>query len=284
MKAIYCYKFMDTFWKPKDEYFWKLAKLSVNHTKKYYTTVLYADRKTKSLFRENGIEFNEFVDMTREFDKVRIHSYCMPKILSMIKQTTPYVVMDLDIILFEKIQPTNSVTFGFKEVDTSIEDSLEAKKWQIPYVEEYYENYYNKFRLNVKDTPVKFDWCVFPNNSLVFVNNPYIVSKTYQTILDMLGEDVFKIPPVYSAQFYEQFLFYNYLKYYNTDVGFVYDKKPPRPHYDKKENDFNHLFSNKFLHLESYHRDEDMHTVIDYLEQQWENEKKLTNKNQTGLI
>ena len=264
MKAIYCYKFMDKFWKPKDEYFWRLAKLSIDYSKQFHTTVLYSDKRTYDIFSSKGLVFDEWVDMTKQFNRITIHNYCMAKIESMIQQTSPYVVLDLDILLFEKIQPTHSITFGFKEVNTTSVDTLHAKTSHIEYVNEYYKKYYDIFRTNIIDTPVNFDWCTFPNNSIVIVNNPKIVSEVYKHILNMLGDDIYKIPPTYTAQFYEQFLFYNYLRYYNVDIGFVYDKTP-NPKFDKKEKDFNHLYSNKFLHLESYDKNKDMQSVIDYL-------------------
>lgn len=274
---------MEQFWKPKDEYFWNLAKLSVEYSNKFYTTVLYSDKRTYDIFTSKGIVFDEWVDMSKEFHKITIHNYSMAKIESMIRQTTPYVVLDLDILLFEKIHSPHSVTFGFKEVDTTSIDTLHAKGSHLDYINEYYKKYYDRFRNNVVDTPVDFDWCVFPNNSIVIVNNPHIVSEVYQYILNLLGDDIYKIPPTYTAQFYEQFLFYNYLKYYNTDIGFIYDKTP-NPKFDKKENDFKHLYSNKFLHLESYDKDSDMRSVIDYLKKQWDEKNQNTKRSSIGMI
>ena len=61
MVAIYSFKKFDGHYKPINDDFLRLAKLSVKSAKKYYKTRFYSDQESFDFFTENGIIFDEFV-------------------------------------------------------------------------------------------------------------------------------------------------------------------------------------------------------------------------------
>lgn len=257
MKVVFAYKILRNFWKPRDEYFFKLAKVSVDFAKKLYPTVLYSDKNTYEIFKSNGIIFDEFVDSTKLFNTVEANTYALPKVLVMSQIDYPYIMCDLDTILFERINTTNSVTFGYKEVDISTKYPLSTHKKVLEYVEEYYERPFNYFTTYHKDIIKSYNWDIMPSNSLVVVNNPNLVKDIYKKIIKLLdGKYEF-----YTVQFYEQFLFYNFLLDYKSDIDFIYESTPSSEE-DEIDN-FKNLFSFKFLHLDKYFQSDNQKKLID---------------------
>lgn len=248
-RAIYSYKILDDYWKGQSDTFYTLAKLSLKLAKRYYKTVLYCDRITDKKFRENGLIFDEVI-ILNSLREVNSKNYGLSKIYAMMEETEPYVILDLDTLIFEPINTTHTITYGYKEVEP---EKISNKN----YVNEYYLDSYNNFKDKIG---FELDWLTFPNNSLVVVNNPFIVKEIYQKILKIIDGDYSKT----TVQFYEQFLLYNYLKEYKVDVGFLYEFAPFSEFLDKY--DVTNAIAKKFIHLDFYFRQPNSEKFIQELE------------------
>lgn len=236
-KAIYSYKNIKKYWKQPTDVFYNLAKFSVELTKRHYTTVLYCDKPTHKLFTSKGIEFDEVIYLDT-LKQVNENNYGMSKILAMMEQTEPYIILDLDTLLFEPIETPHSITYGYKEGEP---EKISGKE----YINEYYLRPYTNLKNRID---IDLDWTTFPNNSLVVVKNPFIVREIYEKILKIVDGDYLMT----TVQLYEQQLLYNYLKLYNVDIGFLYETQPVGEQTDLY--DVNMALSKKFAHLDYYFR------------------------------
>lgn len=249
-KAVYSYKLIDDYWKGQSETFYKLARLSLKLAKRHYKTVLYCDRRTDRNFKENDLYFDEVVILNSLRD-VNEHTYGLAKIYAMMEQNEPYIMLDLDTLIFEPIITPHTITYGYKEGEP---ENIAGTR----YINNYYLNSYEEFKDRID---IQLDWLTFPNNSLVAVNNPFIVKKMYEKILKIMNGDWTKS----SVQFYEQFLLYNYLHYYKTDIGFLYEYSPFAEQLESY--DINNALAKKFVHLDFYFRQPKSHILIDEIEE-----------------
>jgi hypothetical protein len=263
VKAIFAYKIFENYWKPKDDYFWTVARLSVEYASKFYRTCLYADTKTQKILSANGLEFDEFVDSTELFKTVTEHSYGMTKVLTMIEQTEPYIILDLDTVIFSAVNSTSHICYGHKEINLEAIKPVGDKIPDLYYLEEYYKRPYERFKLKYDLQLRDINWNYFPSNSLILVNSPFLVSQIYTEILELMSEDIFMVPPPYTVQFYEQFLFYNFFNHLKLEVDFIY-QVPPGGTYDDFVNLLD-LYQFKYLHLDTYDRSASTKKVIDLL-------------------
>lgn len=268
VKAIFAYKNLNRFWKPKDEYFWKLARLSVRAASKFYTTVLYSDSETKDLLREKGIKFDEYQSASETFNLVTEHTYGLAKVCAMIDQTSPYITLDLDTVLLSKPYSSAHIMYGHKEIDMSVNKPIPDMKTDLEYLERYYGDSFDileQDNILVQYFGIKsFDWRTYPSNSFMLVNSPELIKGVYEEILLKLGHDLKIVPPKYTVQFYEQFLFYNLLRKHNADIEFIYNKPPGTTNLDNIT--LNDILSFKYLHLDKYDRDSNVKKIIDLLE------------------
>lgn len=262
MKAIFAYKILNHFWKPKDEYFWKISKLAVEQASKFYPTVLYADSNTYKVFTEKGIVFDEFVDSTELFKDITEHTYGLPKILTMIEQDSAYLMLDLDTVLFSRVSSNEHVAFGHKEINVSLQKPIDSKISDVEYLEEYYKNSFDAFSGSFSLKLKHIDWDNYPSNSLVIVNSPKLVSEVYKKILAILGRELKVVPPKYTVQFYEQFFFYNLLREYKINVEFLYESPPGE--FLTQESRLLDIYTYKYLHLDRY-VDDKVKQVVDLL-------------------
>lgn len=252
-RAIYSYTLIDNYWKGQSDEFFKLAKLSVKLAKRHYRDVaFYTDRKTERKFKEHGIEFDEVIYLP-EMKDVNEHSYGLAKIYAMMKQIEPYVILDFDTLLFENIQTSHTITYGYKEGEPEVIGGKE-------YINRYYLEPYQHMR-NKIDIPL--DWLTFPNNSFVAVKNPFLVKNIYEKILDIMKDDLDK--QTTTVQFYEQCLLYNYLAYYKTDIGFLYEFAPFPEH--ASEYNINLALAKKMIHMDFYFRQPKSIQLIDEIEE-----------------
>lgn len=259
MNAVFSYKICDHFWKPRDNYFYKLAFLASKYAEKYYNTVLYSDTRTKKVLTEAGITFNDYVTSDKLFESVNEHNYGVAKMIAMQEQKDAYVTLDLDTVIFEKITPQSSVTYGYKEIDLTENTSFILKKAHLDYIEEHYWACHDFFKPKITRLDKHLDWMTFPSNSLMYVNNPDIVRDTISEILYLVGEDYRKV----TIQYYEQFMLYNFLKYYEVDMDFIYNTaRNPEP---EKVYTYQLLSRNKFMHLDCHYREPVYKTAIDTL-------------------
>jgi hypothetical protein len=250
-KLIYSYIFLKNFWKGHSTEFFKLAKLSVELSKRYYDEVImYTTKESEVIFNKNGIYFDTVKYFT-DTSNITEHSYGLPKIKAMIDQKDPYIIIDLDVLLFEKINSHNTITYGYSEVNkiSSIDKD---------YINKYYHQPYKHIEDKIN---FELEWGVFPSNSLVVVNNPIIVSHAYKEILKLIDNVDFRKPNPLTVQFYEQFLLYNYLLNCKVDMGILYDQNPFHILTSNCETEL--LISKKFGHMDMYNRIDDSNTILD---------------------
>lgn len=257
MNAVFSYKICSNFWKKRDENFYKLAYLASTYAGKYYNTVLYSDRYTKGVFDKVGITFNNYVTSDTLFKEVDEHNYGMSKLLALQDQTEEYIALDLDTIVFEKINSSKTVTYGLKEIDLTKNTTLSVKRQHLEYVEKHYLECHSFFKSRIPKLAPTLDWMTYPSNSLIQVNNADIMKNVVKEVIKLVNRDYKYI----TIQYYEQFIIYNYLKYLNVDIGFIYNNNPLVEHTD----DINELISNKFLHIDAYYRDKGYLNAINIL-------------------
>lgn len=262
MNAIFSYKICDRFWKPRGDYFYKLALLSVEYAKKYYNTVLYSDKNTREVFTENGIIFDDYVTSETLLANVNEHNYGMAKLLAFQEQSSNYVALDLDTLIIAHINPSSTVTYGYKEIDLTEGTEFTNKIAHVDYVKEYYWACHDFFKPRIPEIEKYLDWTTFPSNSLIYVQNPEVVKEVSKDILDRVGKDYRMLV----VQYYEQFMLYSFLKHYKVDIDFIYNTVPnPEP---GREHTYTTLASKKFLHLDSYYRNETIRGCIGILYEQ----------------
>lgn len=244
MIAVFAFKIIDNHYKPINEDFIRLAKLSVKSAKKFYKTKIYCDVNSHIFFTQNDILFDEVVIINEFIDDYPAH-YSIPKIYAMIKETEPYVLMDLDVVLFEKLESQRTITYGYSEIDlTRKHVNTPMITWaQNSYITPFVNNiqkYYNDQEL------FAMNWSVYPCFCVVIVKNPMIMSTIFKTIFKLIDkEDINKITPT----LLEQFLSHQYILKYNVDFGFINEDATDDSY---NPNDFNilTLISNKFVHLQ----------------------------------
>ena len=115
MEAVYTFKKLKHY-KPFDDTFFRLAKLSLHSAKQYYSTVLYTDNDSLEFLTNGGLKFDRVV-LLDSIEKYKGINYAMPKILTMISRKEPYIHLDFDSILIEKPHSTAQVSFPFPEPD-----------------------------------------------------------------------------------------------------------------------------------------------------------------------
>ena len=249
MRVIYSYKILKKYWKNHSDDFFTLAKLSSALSTRLYDTTLYTDTDTSLLFKQKGIEFNNVVILD-SLNQVTENNYGLAKILAMQEQTEPYIILDLDTLLFEPINFSNTITYGYKEISP---DTLVG----VDYIQEQYIKFFNLFKDGLKINTQKIDWSTYPNNSLVQVNNPTLISNIYQDILKILNGRFLQS----SVQYYEQKLLYDYLADYNVDINFIYPK-PPIMEMQLEEYRIQDIIAKKFVHLDFYFRQEQSKQIV----------------------
>lgn len=262
MNAIFTYKILDSFWKPKDKYFWEIARLAVSQARKFYPTVLYSDLRTYEIFTSKGLEFDKFVDSTKLLDCVTEHTYGVAKMLVMMEQDTPYIMLDLDTVLLSKVNTHEHIAYGYKEINVSTKKEIHNKIQEVNYLEEYYKRSYDIFKSKYSVKLKNIDWDSYPSNSLLIVNSPKLIGETVKRVLSIFGKEIFIVPPIYTVQFYEQFLFYNLLREYNIKAEFIYESIPGFKITNKST--LMDIYSFKFLHLDRYLEDR-VKKIVDLL-------------------
>jgi len=212
MKVIYSFKKFNHHYKPLDDTFYKVAAASIASASKFYKTKLYCDSQSAALFQEKEIKFDEVVIL----DSINDYNgklYCIPKILAMIEESEPYIHLDLDAMIFEKIYSPHTITYGYKEIELKNNSRTD----QIDYLNKFYINPYNEF-LKDRFEDLNPSWSTIPNHAFVMVKSPELVKTIYSQLLDKIPFDSLeRISPM----LIEQFLLYQVLKNNKTDIGWV---------------------------------------------------------------
>lgn len=243
MKAIYGFTFVSNHYKPFNDDFIKLAKLSVKSAKKFYTTKIYCDSKSLKRFNENDITFDEvlLIDdfIMGHVDKdSNTNQYSISKIYAMMNETEPYLLLDFDVVLFEKLDSNHTITYGQPEL--LIDEYLTTK--QLEWVNESYFSPFSSIKKYFNDELDVIDWITYPSFCVVMVKNPFFVSESYKKIFNKIPkDDIFKITPT----LLEQFLLHQYVIKHKVDFGFFISNI----YYNDTVFDFMSLISQKFVHL-----------------------------------
>lgn len=261
MKVIYSFKKFENHYKPLGCEFFKLAKYSVESSSKWYTTKLYSDKVSKKLFNEQGIFFDEYETLD-SIESYSGNSYCIPKIYAMMSESLPYIHLDFDAIIYEKLTLQNSITYGNVEVDLNFRANTDA----IEYLQNHYITPFNKYLQGIFEDDIDIEWGEIPNHSLIAVKNPYLIKQVYTTILEKTGESkVEKVTPM----LLEQFLLYRYLEKNGVDIGYIH--KNSIHELNKKL-----VGSYKFYHFQKYNTiSPDSNFINSFLTKYYKQETKI---------
>lgn len=247
MKVIYTFKKFKHILNIENPIFLDMARLSVQHSRKFYKTELYCDEASKNFFYDHDVKFDN-VFVLDEIENYDGEIYAIPKMITYSKQTEPYIHLDFDTIILRYLTFDKDVTFGYYDEDyspyTIIKYSPFVYNTYINSFENYVKNYY------APDEYLQWRWMKFPNNSLFAVNDYIFVSQSYSEILERL-KDVTLLPDSETniGQFIEQFLIVSYLDSNKKTYGSVYKTNPIKILKDSNTDKLNKF---KFIHLQNY--------------------------------
>lgn len=271
MKAIFSFKKLKTdHYKPIDDNFFKLAKLSVQMAKIHYKTEFYGDEESYKLFEDKGVVFDNvnLLDSIKNYNG-DITSYS--KLMAMLEQKEPYICLDFDTLLFERIETTSTITFGYPEiVDYSLHNILSQDDVSsyIEYIEKYYKRHLSKYKHKLSNIQnVYLD--TIPNYSLFAVKNTVLIKNIIKDIFNKFSTDELE---EMGAMFIEQYLIYCYLKNYQVDCNYIYTDTITEIHGDLN------TFGNKFHHYIDYYKDENFNDNIQMIADSYNISLKLKEK------
>lgn len=259
MKVIYAFKFFEKeHSKPHNKTFYQIAKLSVDITKKFYDTKLYCDRKSLEMFTHYDITFDD-VEILDDIESYDGPITSMPKIIAMMKQTEPYIILDLDCIITQKLPVVSTIQYAYPEthqilLHSYMNDNLSN---YLNHIDKYYKAPYEKFKDRFNDWFV-VDPYTTPNNCLVIVNNPFMVTEFFKDIFKkFVPEEYYEMGSI----FLEQFLLYHYIKNFNVDVSYLNESfnNPKFINLDCR------ITTYKFLHFLDYNNDDTVDDKIEYI-------------------
>jgi len=236
MIAVYSFIKLDRYYKPINNDFIRLARLSVKSVSRFYKTKIYCDAASLELFTSKEIYFDDVVIIDEFINDYKNHS-SIAKIYAMMVETEPYITFDFDIVLFEKLLTTHTITYSHPEVVINEKTQMNELDW----VNKQYHTPFNLYLKEFYNDGSYFDWSTYPCFCIVYVNNPLLISSIYKDIFNRLPiETIEQIPPV----LLEQFLCHQYILKYKTDFGFFSDNI-------SIDNDFKllDLVSKKYLHI-----------------------------------
>lgn len=186
-------------YKPINDNFFELARLSISSVSKFYKTFLYTDSKTAKLFEEHGLVFDNVV-ILNSIENTRIQNYALPKIYAMLEQKEPFVMFDFDTVIGEKLESDMDITYAYYEVDlTETFDPNILSYVQDSYVKPFHDKFINYYDTLFVDN---FDWRRYPNFCALMVNNVDLIKECYWDLLKRVPIDIIEnTPPTLSEQF-----------------------------------------------------------------------------------
>lgn len=205
MKIIHSY-FPNTEKKNNVESYLLLSKLSVESILKFYDNVeLYTTEKNKEIVEKYGIPYTN-ID-TKLFDGVdKIKNYALSKIMVYNEQNEPYIHIDYDVVLNQKIDFEEQICFGHMDYyDNQF----------FKFKEEYYLKNYRLIKdLLPDDVKVNVDVNFIPNFCIFGAKDYNSVKTTFNKILRFYYNNLNLIDGLnYAPSLIEQFLF---LPFYKT--------------------------------------------------------------------
>src|SRR5210317_127689 len=118
-------------------------KLSVQSANKFYKTELFCDSEGARLMKINEIPFKK-ITVVDWLDNFKIQNWGLAKLKTMEQQTTPYIHIDLDVVVLEKFKKTNyDITWGYYEVDLSRFLEGVSSKLEYSSLDYHLNNYVN---------------------------------------------------------------------------------------------------------------------------------------------
>lgn len=271
MKVIYSFKKLKTeHYKPLNTNFFKLAKLSVELAKKYYKVEFYGDSDSFKLFDERGIEFDKVIllDSILEYDG---DITSMSKLLAMVEQSEPYMCLDFDTLLLQKIPETHSITYGYPEITKIHLHNILTEESQddyLKYIDKYYKNSLEKYK-NKLPNFVNPSCSEIPNYSLFMVNHPTLIKEILNDIFTRFTKDELE---EMGAMFIEQLLIYLYLLELDIDINFLYKNNL------MVDADLINTIKYKFIHYIRYHEDNKFEEKINMISKSYNISLKLNEK------
>ena len=264
MIALYSFKLSKTHYKPFDFNFFKVAKLSLEMSKKIYgKTKLVTDIKSHLFLKNNGIVFDEVIFLDEILNYKGIYSEkhelswfnsFISKLYAMIYETEPYIMLDFDTVLLGKLPNKYDIGFAFPEIPSITINTLLVSSHvnnTIEYVTETFKNNYESTKHLLPDNFEIHE--TSPSNCAVIVNNPIIVSEIVLHIKNLFTDlEYVQLSPA----FIEQFLFYNFLKYFKIDCGYILENEPD---YINPQSSIE-FFNKKMYHFIDY--DTNVNTMI----------------------
>lgn len=243
MIAVFAFKFIHDHYKPLNDNFIRLAKLSVLSAKKFYKTKIYCDEDSFQFFTKNEIFFDEVI-IIKEFINDYPNHYSIAKIYAMLMETQAYILMDFDVVLLKKINlEKKQIIYAHPEINLNQEYlDLNAitytySSYVKPFID-YIKKYFNSEELSI------MNWSIYPCFCIVIVRNPEIMSSIFKQIFKLIDKsDINKITPT----LLEQFLSHQYIIKQNIDFGFLNEINPDDNgvFFDKLK-----LLANKYVHLD----------------------------------
>jgi len=272
MKVIYAFKDYNGYhYKPIDDRFFELARTSVNLANKFYKTEFYCDDNSRDLFDKHNVSFNS-IHVLDSIENYNGPITSMSKILAMMEQEEPYMMLDFDTLIFQEIPRTHTIQYAYGEMtnlhynDMMNYDMNEYLKHLNDFYKVHYHKYKDKFPSNFKLSD-----SFSPNHSVVMVENPVLIKQIYQEVFTIFSKEEIDS---FSPMFLEQFLLFHYI--HNLDVDFKFIQNDPFVNFSSKEESIN-IIKHKFLHWLEYHKCKNFGTKIKKIQSLF----SLTNKTNT---
>jgi hypothetical protein len=207
--------FIPTTYQKDFEIYLRMSELSVNSIRKYYKEIiLYTTPEVAELVKKRGIQYSTInVDLFKENSSVPLDNYAIPKILCYLAQEQPFLHLDYDVILLNKLNITQDFLIGYYDFNLI---SRETKPTDLNRLHDYYLkdliHIHNHLPVEVQNT---VDLRILPNFSIFGVKNLRLNKVIYQSILEFYNKhiEVFK-KLNHAPSMVEQFLFTVYLTYY----------------------------------------------------------------------
>jgi hypothetical protein len=181
-----------------------LTKLSVDSILKFYDGVeLYTTQNIKDLIEENNIPYTNI--NTKLFNNFEsMENYAIPKIITYIEQTKPYIHIDYDVIINKKIEFDEEICFGHMDYNG------QNNKFKDEY---YLKSYWMIENFLPQQINENVDVNFIPNFCVFGTNNCDSVKFTFKKILEFYKNNHVVMKNLnYIASLTEQFLFLPFYK------------------------------------------------------------------------
>ena len=247
MKVIYTFKVVPGIDLLGTDLLYNITRLSTHYSSKHYRTELYCDSESCKFFEHPDFKFNK-INILHELDEYSGSIFSIPKMITCIHQKEPYIHLDFDAFIFRKLNLKADVTFGYYDADYSIYPITKHSE----YVNNVYINTYEKYvKSKLPEEEYKdWQWKIFPNNSLLGVQNYRVVSQLYTYILQKFNSMIYEPDPdAHIAQFLEQYLLLTYLEFNSISFETIYKNNPINI---AKQDILKKIKWFKYLHLQDF--------------------------------